>query len=318
MSGRKLSVRSNPENANHHLYNNHGTWWCHFTLHHDNQKERVRQSLKTRDVNEARARRDALLASYSQSESPAQTNTQEAWAAKAELFFKPVELAILAAYVGKRGLLPDHIRSIEPYRVYDPLDWDQEQGGIVPLLDDFGKQNNLAFSNAVARICLSEILDTLPQWAASDGNGTLILGRRIVSPLELPPRVLLRKHLFTINWANSAPGYSWPEAYYATELPFFNVVVVTASVDCTDELGYSDIALGWFESSAPRVEAIRNIIEGHWLEFAAANPEHTGWECVTDPGEIDFDTAEKWAKDIWQPEPSDAEDSAEIELSDQD
>ena len=58
----KLSVRVNSDNPNHHLWNNRGTWWCHFTLHKpDYTTERVRISLKTRDIEEARLRRDRLL-----------------------------------------------------------------------------------------------------------------------------------------------------------------------------------------------------------------------------------------------------------------
>jgi hypothetical protein len=50
------------ENPDHHLWNNRGTWWCHFTLHRpDYTAERVRVSLKTREVAEARLRRDELL-----------------------------------------------------------------------------------------------------------------------------------------------------------------------------------------------------------------------------------------------------------------
>jgi len=58
----KLSIRTNPENPNHHLWNNHGTWFIHYVVHPTPiTKERVRRSLGTRDLNEARARRDALL-----------------------------------------------------------------------------------------------------------------------------------------------------------------------------------------------------------------------------------------------------------------
>ena len=28
-----LAVRTAEENPDHHLWNNRGTWWCHFTLH---------------------------------------------------------------------------------------------------------------------------------------------------------------------------------------------------------------------------------------------------------------------------------------------
>lgn len=57
-----LSVRIDPDNPNHHLWNNHGTWWLHYTVHPTPQtKRRVRLSLRTRDVVLARERRDLLL-----------------------------------------------------------------------------------------------------------------------------------------------------------------------------------------------------------------------------------------------------------------
>lgn len=58
------SARDGKTNPDHHLWNNRGTWWCHFTLHHpDHTAERVRVSLKTRDLAVARRRRDELLGS---------------------------------------------------------------------------------------------------------------------------------------------------------------------------------------------------------------------------------------------------------------
>ena len=60
-----LASRSGLEsNPDHHLWNNRGTWWCHFTLHRAYYTaERIRVSLKTRDVEVARSRRDELLGS---------------------------------------------------------------------------------------------------------------------------------------------------------------------------------------------------------------------------------------------------------------
>ena len=58
-----LSLRVNPENPNHHLWNNNGTWFVHYVVHPTPiTKERVRRSLGTKCLSEARARRDALLA----------------------------------------------------------------------------------------------------------------------------------------------------------------------------------------------------------------------------------------------------------------
>jgi len=65
MSKTKLSVRVNRKNENHHLWNNNGTWWCHLTVHNTGYTaERRRLSLHTRDLPEARQRRDELLAKF--------------------------------------------------------------------------------------------------------------------------------------------------------------------------------------------------------------------------------------------------------------
>ncbi len=58
----RLAIRIDADNTNHHLWNNHGTWWIHYTLDLDGLRvRRVRCSLKTRDVNRARELRDAFL-----------------------------------------------------------------------------------------------------------------------------------------------------------------------------------------------------------------------------------------------------------------
>ena len=58
----KLSIRTNPSNPNHHLWNNHGTWFLHYTVHPTPYtKERIRRSLGTKDVNVARGRRDSFF-----------------------------------------------------------------------------------------------------------------------------------------------------------------------------------------------------------------------------------------------------------------
>ena len=56
------SIRVLAHNPDHHLWNNHGTWWCHYTVHlPDYTKRRVRQSLVTPSVEQARKLRDRLL-----------------------------------------------------------------------------------------------------------------------------------------------------------------------------------------------------------------------------------------------------------------
>lgn len=58
----RLSIRVSDGNPHHHLWNNNGTWWVHFTEHlADFTKRRVRRSLKTTDAREAIRRRDEIL-----------------------------------------------------------------------------------------------------------------------------------------------------------------------------------------------------------------------------------------------------------------
>src|SRR3982751_5950332 len=55
--------RASETNPNHHLWKNGRLWWLAVTLLHDGwRQERVRQSLGTDDVLEARRRRDLVLA----------------------------------------------------------------------------------------------------------------------------------------------------------------------------------------------------------------------------------------------------------------
>jgi hypothetical protein len=56
-------IRVRAENPNHHLWNNHGTWFLHYTIHPTPfTKERIRRSLGTKDISVARERRDSFLA----------------------------------------------------------------------------------------------------------------------------------------------------------------------------------------------------------------------------------------------------------------
>jgi len=57
------SIRIRAENPNHHLWDNHGTWFLHYTVHPTPfTKERIRCSLRTKDLETARRQRDHILA----------------------------------------------------------------------------------------------------------------------------------------------------------------------------------------------------------------------------------------------------------------
>ena len=55
-------IRVRTDNPNHHLWNNHGTWFLHYTVHPTSfTKERIRRSLGTKDIAIARERRDSFF-----------------------------------------------------------------------------------------------------------------------------------------------------------------------------------------------------------------------------------------------------------------
>ena len=55
-------MKNNRTNPDHNIWNNNGTFWCHYTVHNDNRtKQRVRVSLGTKDVAIARALRDFIM-----------------------------------------------------------------------------------------------------------------------------------------------------------------------------------------------------------------------------------------------------------------
>lgn len=52
-------------NPNHHLWRNGRLWWIAFTVIYDGwRQERIRRSLQTADLEEARRRRDDVLHQY--------------------------------------------------------------------------------------------------------------------------------------------------------------------------------------------------------------------------------------------------------------
>ena len=58
----QLSIRENTWNPNHHLWNNNGTWYVHYTVCEPGRSgTRRRESLGTTDVVKARRLRDKLL-----------------------------------------------------------------------------------------------------------------------------------------------------------------------------------------------------------------------------------------------------------------
>ena len=50
-----------PNNENHHIWNNNGTWWIHYVVYDTATAVRVRRSLKTKNLRQARKKRDSFF-----------------------------------------------------------------------------------------------------------------------------------------------------------------------------------------------------------------------------------------------------------------
>ena len=159
-----------------------------------------------------------------------------------------------------------------------------------------------ALDAAVADALLQGIRASLPQWAAMRGDGRLVLGRLNTRNRRTRFKPAL---LFTLNWADSAPGYSWPMAYHMTPVHELRRAIVTASADCPDAHGFCDFAIGSFDFDAPFVESVQGLIAADWARQAANGQRR--WAYLFDEGLFDAEFADAWADEVW-PQPSEDDD----------
>ena len=155
---------------------------------------------------------------------------------------------------------------------------------------------------AVARILLEEVEEGLPNFGVLEGDE--LISARAQRPKELLPDrkvVMFPRHLFTVNWADSGPGFSWPGAYYATWVPVYDRYVVTYSCDGSELFGYCDFAIGHFGADEELIRGSRRVITADW-EAQSAWIEQERWVYLFSEGLVDREEAAEWADTVW-PEP---------------
>ena len=187
--------------------------------------------------------------------------------------------------------------------------------GLEPIYNSIGVPTELDPTRtqvAVAQILLSAIQDDLPNWGCTNADGELEVGR---FPHRRLPDARLNfnpQHVCTINWADSGPGFSWPEAYYITYLPSFKSHVVTASRDGVDAYGCLDHAIGFVEGNAEVTEAAKQTIVAFW-QHQHENFDQERWAYLFNEGLIDKATAQAWADEAWPEEVFDDEENDDDE-----
>jgi hypothetical protein len=159
--------------------------------------------------------------------------------------------------------------------------------------------DDLINANLVAEIVLTMVNDELPQWAVFYESGHAMWGRKHqLKLLEKRDELLDPTFLLMINWADSGPGYSWPESYYSTYLPGYNIYVVTASQDCDDVHGFTDEAIDYFEADNPEQisEPATAIVKYWWVD---QEPNQYPWVEVLNFGEIGEQEAWDLRDEVW-------------------
>jgi len=172
--------------------------------------------------------------------------------------------------------------------------------------DSYFSENNIPLDAmasplqiAVARVLLNPIQASLPQWAAVRESGEVLLNRKEIQRHPQAVRLTLEPQLVCcINWADSGPGYSWPESYHVTYIPGLEKFIVTASRDGADAFGCADHALGWGSAAEGELLVAKRIIQGFW-EHQRNEWDQERWAYLFDDGLIDSATADAWAEEIW-------------------
>lgn len=198
--------------------------------------------------------------------------------------YTPTERAILCDYFEEER--PEKLRGLDIYR---------ECKGVYVHRARYSDEFEL--SNAVARIALKRIQDKLPVWACVDHDGEFVVARTYEDH-ESRGTELLPLYLFMINWADSGPGFSWPESYHLVWLPGFDRYVVTASQDSPDCYGFEDISIGHAPFAPDRKQLAKDIITGWWSSQRQNNGQEE-WEHLFGVGFITEEEACAWRAEVW-------------------
>lgn len=163
------------------------------------------------------------------------------------------------------------------------------------------EDNDLNDANRVAEIALCSVQGRLPQGIAIREDGSPVICRKTWH-CQVPMRndLLFPTHLLDINWDDSQPGFSWPESYYATVFPGYNVYAVTISQGSGDSHGYYDLAIGSFMADEPgEITAKASLVIQAWWESCHQTVKKFAWKELLKSGQIDAVTALRLRDEVW-------------------
>ena len=163
------------------------------------------------------------------------------------------------------------------------------------------ERDDLNDANRVAEISLSSVQGRLPQGISISEDGSPVVGRKTWH-CQVPMRndLLFPTHLLDINWDDSQPGFSWPESYYATFFPGYNLYAVTVSQGSGDSNGYYDLAIGSFQVEEPaQIEAKASLVLQAWWQSQHKGVRKSAWKELLKSGKIDAETSLRLRDEVW-------------------
>jgi hypothetical protein len=151
---------------------------------------------------------------------------------------------------------------------------------------DKAQSNFSLLQAAVAHLVLGGTHRRLRQvTVAPEGTNRRISGRRVGAR---------PKFLFSVEWTQMSLGLT---SYFATAVPPYGRVVVTASTERPDLFGYFDVALGHFSGDGELFDCAGAVIVEHWSSLARHRQERWGRFC--EGGVINETLANRWADVVW-------------------
>jgi hypothetical protein len=215
--------------------------------------------------------------------------------------------------------LPEEHIVLADWLNVDPIERPGEETNVEEALERLGYDREVyQYSQtdaAVASIVLERIHNSLPQWAAvryaddPDTETEILLGREPNNPDIDRTVQLVPRHLLTINWADSGPGFSWPVAYFATYIPLYDVHIVTESADSPDMFNVCDIAIGHFKVGEEITEASLEIIKADWT-YQKGEWSQEPWVYLFDQGLVSTKQANEAREYVWKEETEEDFDEA--------
>lgn len=163
-----------------------------------------------------------------------------------------------------------------------------------------------AESGAVANLLLNGIQQRLPQWAVVHEDGSIDFNRKVESKRSRKIN-LYPQFLFEINWCDSGPGFSNPDAYHAVYLPTADLYAVTASTDSESS------AIGAFRGSEFSTNPVGTIIRNYWQEVYNQGGNQEPWEEFLKKGLVTKSDAASWCYAVFGDDDSYEEDDQWVE-----